>query len=170
VLVVTEVDDRQKALALGADAFAHKPIDREWLVRTLRALAGGGTGQRILIIDDDDVSRYLLKTLLRDTALVISEASGGSEGLEKARTDRPDVIFCDLYMPGMDGTDVLRALEADPATRGIPVVMNTVKKLTDDQRQELERQAVAVLSKESFTTSGALEEVRRALTKAGIDA
>jgi signal transduction histidine kinase/CheY-like chemotaxis protein len=169
VLVVTEVDDRQKALALGADAFAHKPVDREWMVRTLRALAGGGTGKRVLIIDDDDVSRYLLKSLLRDTAFVVSEASDGREGLEKARMDRPDVIFCDLYMPGMDGTDVLRALEADPATRGIPVVMNTVKKLTEEQRQELERQAVAVFSKESYTSGGAREEVRRALTKAGID-
>jgi signal transduction histidine kinase/CheY-like chemotaxis protein len=169
VLVVTEVDDRQKALALGADDFAHKPVDREWIVRTLRALAGGGSNKRVLIIDDDDVSRYLLKTVLRDTTLIVSEASDGSTGVEKARIDRPDVIFCDLYMPGMGGVEVLQALADDPATEGIPVVMNTVKTLTEEQRQNLERRAVAVLSKESFTSGNALGEVRRALTKAGIE-
>jgi CheY-like chemotaxis protein len=124
----------------------------------------------VLIIDDDDVYRYLLKTLLRDTTLVISEASNGTAGVELARAERPDVIFCDLFMPGMDGVEVLQALGADPATTSIPVVMNTVKKLTDEQRQDLERRAIAVLSKEFFTSGDALAEVRRALTRAGIEA
>jgi CheY-like chemotaxis protein len=168
VLVATDVDDHQKALALGADEYTRKPVDAEWLVRTLGALAGAGA-KRALIIDDDAASRYLLRTVLRDTALVISEAAGGSEGLAKARTEGPDVIFCDLFMPGMGGAEVLEALAADPATRGIPVVMNTVKKLTREQRQDLEARAVAVLSKESFSSGDALGEVRRALTKAGIE-
>jgi signal transduction histidine kinase/CheY-like chemotaxis protein len=170
VVVVTQLDDRDKAMGLGADAFAHKPVDRDWVVRTLRTLAGGGGGKRVLIIDDDDVYRYLLKTLLRDTTLVISEASNGTAGVELARAERPDVIFCDLFMPGMDGVEVLQALGADPATTSIPVVMNTVKKLTDEQRQDLERRAIAVLSKEFFTSGDALAEVRRALTRAGIEA
>ena len=168
VVVVTEVDDRQKALALGADAFRQKPVDSEWIVTTLRALGGGGSGKRALIIDDDEVSRYLLRTLLRDTSLVISEASDGTQGVARARAERPDVIFCDLSMPGMDGSEVLQALADDPATRDIPVVMNTVKKLTVDQRRDLERLAVAVLSKETLTSGDALAEVRGALTKAGI--
>jgi signal transduction histidine kinase/DNA-binding response OmpR family regulator len=168
VLVVTEVDDRQKALALGADEFMQKPVDREAIVRALRELGGGGSGKRVLIIDDDDVSRYLLRTLLRDTTLLITEASDGAQGLEKARAERPDVIFCDLSMPTMDGAEVLQALADDPSTRAIPVVMNTVKKLTAEQRGDLERRAVAVLSKESFTRGDAMFEVRQALLKAGI--
>ena len=169
VAVVTEVDDGQKAQALGADEFRQKPVDREWLVATLRALGGGGRGKHVLIIDDDEVSRYLLRTLLRDTTLVISEAPDGTQGVAKARAEAPDVIFCDLSMPGMDGAQVLQALADDPATRSIPVVMNTVKKLTAEQRGDLERRAVAVLSKESLTGGDAMGEVRRALTKAGIE-
>jgi signal transduction histidine kinase/CheY-like chemotaxis protein len=169
LVVVTEVDDRQKALALGADEFRQKPVDREWTLATLRALGGGGRGKRLLIIDDDAASRYLLRTLLRDTSLVISEATDGAQGVAKARAEIPDVIFCDLSMPGMDGAEVLQELADDPATRAIPVVMNTVKKLTAEQRGDLERHAVAVLSKESLSTGEAMAEVRRALTKAGIE-
>ena len=169
VLVVTDVADRQKALALGADAFANKPIDRDWLLDTLRRLVNRRPGRRILIIDDDQISRYILRGLLRGTGHLVTEAAGGAEGIEKAREQRPDVIFCDLLMPGMAGHEVLEQLAADPATRGIPVIVNTAGVLPADERAFLEQRAAGILSKELFGRTDGGDEVRRLLARAGIE-
>jgi CheY-like chemotaxis protein len=149
VLVVTDVDDHSKALALGARAFAQKPVDRDWLLESLRAFTTGRRRRQVLIIDDDPVSRYLLRGVVA-----------------VARRERPDVIFCDVVMPGFSGLDVLRELSSDPATRDIPIVMNTAKVLTSEERRELAR-AAAVLSKESYASGGAAAEIHKALEKVG---
>jgi len=169
VLAVVAPDDRGKALALGVDACHTAPPGREELLEILRKLGGGSTARRILVIDDDDVARYLMKTFLRDTSCVVSEASTGRAGLEAARLHRPDAIFCDVFMPDMTGLQVLSELRADPATRGIPVVLNTAKALTEDERAEIERRGVAVLLKDRFSRSDAAAEVRRILIESGID-
>src|SRR5437667_2352800 len=169
VLVVTDVDDHSKALALGARAFAQKPVDRDWLLESLRAFATGRRRRQVLIIDDDPVSRYLLRGVLRDFPCAVVEASNGAEGVAMARRDRPDVIFCDVVMPGFSGIDVLRELSSDPATRDIPIVMNTAKVLTSEERRELAR-AAAVLSKESYASGGAAAEIHKALEKVGFAA
>jgi CheY-like chemotaxis protein len=169
VLVVTDVDDHSKALALGARAFAQKPVDRDWLLESLRAFTTGRRRRQVLIIDDDPVSRYLLRGVLRDFPCAVVEASNGAEGVAMARRDRPDVIFCDVVMPGFSGLDVLRELSSDPATRDIPIVMNTAKVLTPEERRELAR-AAAVLSKESYASGGAAAEIHKALEKVGFAA
>jgi CheY-like chemotaxis protein len=169
VLVVTDVDDHSKALALGARAFAQKPVDRDWLLESLRAFTAGRRRRQVLIIDDDPVSRYLLRGVLRDFPCAVVEASNGVEGVAMARRDRPDVIFCDVVMPGCSGLDVLRELSSDPATRDIPIVMNTAKVLTPEERRELAR-ATAVLSKESYASGGAAAEIHKALEKVGFAA
>jgi signal transduction histidine kinase/CheY-like chemotaxis protein len=169
VLVVTDVSDHQKAVALGADAFANKPIDRDWLVDNLRNLVPGPAGRRILIIDDDQVSRYLLRGLLRRTGHIVTEAGSGAEGLEKAREQRPDVIFCDLLMPGMPGLEVLERLATDPVTRGIPVIVNTAGVLPPEERALLEQRTSGILSKDLFGRNEGPAEVRRLLAQAGIE-
>jgi signal transduction histidine kinase/CheY-like chemotaxis protein len=169
VLAVVRPDDADKALALGADRCLTETADRDQLLAALRSLGGGPTARRVLVIDDDAVGRYLMKTFLRDTACIVSEATGGREGLEAARRDRPDVIFCDLYMPDMGGLEVLSRLKADPATQDIPVVLNTAKSLSPEERLDLERRGVAVLLKDRFSRADAAAEVRRILVQSGID-
>jgi signal transduction histidine kinase/CheY-like chemotaxis protein len=169
VIVATDVEDHDKALALGARAFTRKPVDRTWLIESLRAFTAGRQRRQVLIIDDDPVARYLLRGVLRDVPCAIAEAASGAEGMEIARRDRPDVIFCDVVMPGISGYDVLRELAADPATRDIPVVMNTAKVLTTEERRGLAR-AAAVVSKDVFASGRAADEIQRALEKAGFAA
>jgi signal transduction histidine kinase/CheY-like chemotaxis protein len=169
VLAVVTKDDCDKALALGADRCVTGAFDRDELLDALRSLGGGPSARRVLVIDDDAVGRYLMRTFLRDTSCIVSEASGGREGLETARRERPDVIFCDLFMPDMGGLEVLSELKADPATHDIPVVMNTAKSLTPEERAELERRGVAVLLKDRFSRADAAAEVRRILVQNGIE-
>jgi signal transduction histidine kinase/CheY-like chemotaxis protein len=169
VLAIVRAEDRDKALALGADYCCTALPGRDELLEILRRLGGGPTARRVLVIDDDAVGRYLMRTFLRDTSCVVSEAAGGRDGIEVARRERPDIIFLDLYMPDMGGLEVLSELRADPITHDIPVVLNTAKSLTAEERTDLERRGVALLLKDRFSRADAAAEVRRLLVQNGID-
>jgi signal transduction histidine kinase/DNA-binding response OmpR family regulator len=80
----------------------------------------------VLIIDDDPAVRDLMQSFLGKEGYRIAVATGGEEGLKRARELRPDVITLDVAMPSMDGWSVLSALKADPALHDIPVIMLTM--------------------------------------------
>src|SRR5215468_9818617 len=107
VIVVSSVDDRRKGLALGADAYGLKPVTRSWLLGEVDRLTGHGRVPEALIIDDDDVARYVLKRLLSHVPCVITEMPNGTDGFQAARELRPDIVFLDLSMPDVSGADVL---------------------------------------------------------------
>jgi len=116
--------------------------------RRTRSIDHATPVQRVLIIDDEEIARYVLTQCLASTPYVVGEAATGMEGLRRAREDRPQVIFPDLNMPGVDGYAVLEQLTADPATRDIPVVTCTSKKLTLSERARLAAQAAGFLAKD----------------------
>jgi signal transduction histidine kinase/CheY-like chemotaxis protein len=167
VLVVTMVDNRHKAVALGADAFCAKPLERAWLLERLCAVADPAAREKVLLIDDDEVARYLLKGLLADTRFVAVEAADGAEGLRLARSEHPRMIFLDLDLPGVSGFDVLDALQADAATRHIPVVIHTSKAIEAAERARLAG-AAAILSKDNPSREVAQARLREALVRAGL--
>jgi signal transduction histidine kinase len=82
--------------------------------------------KRVLVIDDDDTFRYILRQIIANEARYeVLEASNGSDGLRLAKDERPDVIVLDLQMPHVDGFTVLQELNADQRTSIIPVVVST---------------------------------------------
>jgi CheY-like chemotaxis protein len=91
--------------------------------------------RKILIIDDEDSIREVVKVTLEVlsgwTALT---ASSARQGITMAAAELPDAILLDVMMPDMDGFQTLQALQANPATRSIPVVMLTAKVKTGDAR------------------------------------
>jgi signal transduction histidine kinase/CheY-like chemotaxis protein len=166
VFVVTVVENREKALALGATGFHTKPIDRHWLVSQLQALSSPAAAQ-VLIIDDDEVSRYVLKGVLSSTGYQLLEAHGGKEGLRSAKERKPGLIILDLAMPDMDGYEVLAALKEDTATREIPVVIHTSKVLDSNERSLLHA-AVDVIPKETASQGFAGSRLAEAFGRAGL--
>jgi signal transduction histidine kinase/CheY-like chemotaxis protein len=170
VVVLSTTDDPGKGLALGADVYAVKPVEREWLLDTLRRLAGVARVPHALVIDDEDASRYVLKRLLSEIGCTVTEAPNGADGLRLARHARPDAIFLDLGMPGMSGEEVLAELKADPALADIPVIVVTAKALGDRARDELAAKVVAVLSKDHSSREAALASLQEAWAKAGLAA
>jgi CheY-like chemotaxis protein len=166
VLVVTVVDNRDKALALGADAFHPKPVDRLWLLDELDEIADRSSGRQVLLIDDDEASRYLVKSALGRSDFRILEASGGHEGLRKARESAPELIILDLSMPDLSGFEVLAKLKENARTSSIPVIIHTSKVLDDDERATLAN-AVAIVSKESSSREALLENFANAFHDAG---
>jgi signal transduction histidine kinase/DNA-binding response OmpR family regulator len=84
-------------------------------------------GERcVLIVDDDESIRQLLRFELEPYGIRVFEAENGARGLELARGEKPDAILLDVLMPGLDGWQTLRALKESPETRSIPVLMLSV--------------------------------------------
>jgi CheY-like chemotaxis protein len=164
VVVVSALEEREKGLALGADAYLVKPIKRRTLIETLTGLhAEGPAALRVLTIDDEEAARYIVRQCLPGPLFDVSEASSGAEGLSRARADRPDVILLDLIMPDMTGRETLEQLLADPVTRDIPVVIATGAALVDDEKRALLRHASAVVLKENLSRHTLQDVVRTAL-------
>jgi signal transduction histidine kinase/CheY-like chemotaxis protein len=170
VLVVTVTNRHERARALGADEFCVKPIDREWLTRKLAALARQGHAvERVLVVDDDELSRYMVRKMLAQEPYEVIEASDGREGLRAARERAPHVIILDFMMPGLTAFDVLDELKADPVTRHTPVIIHTSKQLTSDERSRLATQAADILPKQSVSRELAIGRIRDVLAKAGAE-
>jgi CheY-like chemotaxis protein len=105
----------------------------------------------VLVIDDEEAARYLVRHNLQNTHYVLSEATDGHDGLRHARSDQPDLIVLDLMMPGLTGFEVLEELKADTATEKIPVIIFTSKALEPHEEEFLSRNAAAVLPKDRLT-------------------
>jgi adenylate cyclase len=80
---------------------------------------------RLLVVDDVPQNGRLLEAMLTPHGYSVTLAYSGGEGLEKVRTERPDLVLLDILMPDMTGYEVCRRLREDPATRLLPVVMLT---------------------------------------------
>lgn len=80
-----------------------------------------------LIVDDSDVERRRLQTLLESAGFHTVCASSGTEALEAVKRGRPDAIFMDVNMPEMDGFAATRTLKADNATKDIPIIIVSVR-------------------------------------------
>jgi len=159
VAVVSTVDDEHKARSLGADAYCAKPIDRHTLLQVLTRLVMPEAVKRVLIVDDEEVCRYVLRQHLITPHHVIFEARTGSEALRMARDERPDVICLDLMMPDIDGYELMRCLRADPATEQIPIVVVTAKHLDDGERRALLQHAATILPKDLVSRAAAVAAV-----------
>jgi len=166
VFVVTVVENQSKAMALGATAFHAKPIDRAWLLNQLQATLDRHEGQ-ILMVDDDEIARYLLRGLLAGSGHRLLEAQGGVEGLRVARLSKPNLIILDLSMPDLSGFEVLETLKRDPETREIPVVIYTSQSLDSEERARLQ-DAVDIVPKGASSREAAETRFAEAMVRAGL--
>ncbi len=116
-----------------------------------RGQAAPGERQRVLLIDDDEAARYVTRQLIAaDPQFIPVEAHNGIEGLRLAREEPPAVIVLDLLMPDMDGFAVLRNLQADAATRSIPVVIATSLPIDADLKGRLPPE-IPLVSKQTLS-------------------
>lgn len=106
------------------------------------------TTKHILIIDDEhDIRAVAQLTLEAVGGWDVSVAVSGAEGLAKAADEQPDVILLDVMMPDIDGIETFRALQANPATRSIPVILMTAKVQPAEQRRFAELGVAGIIPK-----------------------
>jgi CheY-like chemotaxis protein len=100
----------------------------------------------VLIVDDEEAFRYVMRRMIDSQQYEILEAVDGDAAVAAAQSARPDIIILDINLPQRDGYAVLDELASDDATRGIPVIMSTSLVLSDRDRARLTH-SYAVLSK-----------------------
>jgi signal transduction histidine kinase/CheY-like chemotaxis protein len=122
----------------------------------------------VLVIDDEQAARYLLRKLLTSLGCTVIEAGSGETGLQRAAEERPVVIVLDLQMPDMLGTEVLARLKRAPATAAIPVIIATSQIIPTAERERLETHAAAVIGKSRLGEADGVEQIRGVLQAAGV--
>ena len=166
IIVVSSSGDEGKAINLGADEYLGKPVDPEHLLRVLDRVTGRSSVTRVLLVDDEEISRYLVRQLLPRGVFDLREAATGVEGLVRLRDERPDIVLLDLNMPGMDGYQFLERLDAEG---DIPAIVLTSMILDNEQRKRLGR-AVKIVSKSDLSSPVLTAAISGALAKSELPA
>jgi CheY-like chemotaxis protein len=93
---------------------------------------------RILIVEDNELSRDMLSRRLAKRGYEVVVAAHGQEGVEKASAESPDLILMDLALPVLDGWEATRRIKADAGTRDIPIIALTAFAMASDERKARE--------------------------------
>jgi two-component system, cell cycle response regulator DivK len=91
--------------------------------------------KRILVVEDHEDNRQILRVLLGSAGYEMIEAHDGETALTTAASERPDLILMDIQLPGLDGYEATRRIKADPALRGIPIIAVTSYALSGDEEK-----------------------------------
>jgi CheY-like chemotaxis protein len=100
-----------------------------------------------MVVDDNLANRHIMSSLLESAGVRVVTAAGGLDAIERAHTDRPQIIFMDLKMNDLDGFEATRRLASDPATSSIPVVAVTASALGNSRQRARDAGCVDYLSK-----------------------
>ena len=92
---------------------------------------------RILLVEDNEMNRDMLSRRLRREGFEVEVAVDGREGVDRARSVRPDLVLMDMSLPVLDGYEATRLLKNDPGTASIPVVALTAHAMTGDRERSL---------------------------------
>jgi CheY-like chemotaxis protein/anti-sigma regulatory factor (Ser/Thr protein kinase) len=154
VVVVSVVDNPALGRALGALDYFVKPVDREALLSRLGRYTFMTKVRheeiRILLVDDEPANLELLESTLQPAGFTTLRASGGKQGIEMARAQKPHLVLLDLMMPEVTGFDVVEAMRRDESTRPIPIMVLTSKQLTDNDKRQLNGEVAAVFERNSL--------------------
>jgi CheY-like chemotaxis protein len=156
VVMVTIVDDKNKGFALGASDYLTKPVNRERLAAIVNkyrrnapaqstAQANGNFPQThavgapgpVLVVEDDEAAREILRHTLEQEDLEVIEAGDGRAALAQVASKRPELILLDLMLPHMDGFEFITQLRQNPDWQSIPIVIITGLDLTPAECQRL---------------------------------
>lgn len=102
---------------------------------------------RILVVDDSQTMLAATKKILEGGGHQVIVAMSGEEGIEKASSEKPELIFMDLVMPGISGFEATRKITTDPETKDIPVVILTTKDQETDKVWAKRQGAVDFIAK-----------------------
>jgi signal transduction histidine kinase/DNA-binding response OmpR family regulator len=161
VIMLTMLDDRGLGFAMGAVDYLTKPINMQQLTGVLQRHIERRQNQSILIVEDDNVTRAMIRRLLEREGWAVYEASDGKDGLDQVAAHRPGLILLDLMMPQMDGFSFVAELRQTPEWSDIPVVVITAKDLTEEEQRKLGEHAERVLRKGTYGKEALLREIQR---------
>ncbi len=118
--------------------------------------------RRILVVEDQEDNRQIVRDLLTSVGYELIEAANGEEGVRMAGQHRPDLILMDIQLPILDGYEATRRIKADPELREIPIIAVTSYALSGDDVKALEAGCDAYVTK-PFSPRALLAKIREYL-------
>jgi CheY-like chemotaxis protein len=173
VIMLTIVDERTLGYSLGAAEYMTKPIDRNRLLQLLRRFAARTGEAVVLVVDDSEDVRSVVRQTVEKSGLKTVEAENGQAALDwLAKNPMPALVLLDLMMPVMDGFTFLERVQSIPALAHMPIVVLTAKDLTDAERRIVNERTLLVLTKGAqplSTLGSALAAIARQPAQTGAE-
>jgi PAS domain S-box-containing protein len=172
VVIISILADRTKGFALGAAAVMQSPVSRQELSECLVGLGLSPISKdrpvKVLIVDDEPKAVELVAVRIGGLANTVLRAYGGREAIAMAERELPDLIVLDLIMPEVNGFEVVDALNENPATALIPIVVVTASEITEADRTRLNGFVSTIMGKAGFDGERFMCEVRRAMASRAV--
>ena len=148
VIMLTIVDERTMGYSLGASEYMTKPVDRNRLIELLRRFAATTREAVVLVVDDSEDVRAVVRSTVEKAGLKIAEAENGQAALDWLKKNpAPALVLLDLMMPVMDGFTFLDHVKEVPTLAQVPIVVLTAKDLTEAERRVVNERTLLVLTK-----------------------
>ena len=159
VIILSIMENKALGYSLGVADYIVKPFERRTLLKKLAGLELI-RGKRVLVVDDDEDIREMIKLGLTGEGYSVQSESTGAAALAVLAAEPPDVIFLDLNLPDMNGLEILGKIEKNREFRDIRVFILTGRNLGAEELSELERKAVTVIEKGSVSLSAILSSLK----------
>ena len=164
IIICSIVEDTAKGYALGATDYLLKPIIEDDLINALTRLDAGGMIREVLVIDDDEDDLRLLEKLLKETKKYEPIlAKGGPAGWQRIETTPPHAVILDLFMPGMDGFQIIEKMQENSELKEIPIIIVSGGDLTSTQQEKLNELNHHLIQKGTLDSNGLVEALERTL-------
>jgi CheY-like chemotaxis protein len=167
VILLSFVGNKSLGFALGASDYLTKPVDGKRLAALLNkyrrdqdGVASNNLTCQILIVEDDVVTREILRSVLETQGWAVTEADNGRAALDRLKVARPHLILLDLMLPEMDGFELIGEIRKSHSGDPIPIVVITGKNLTPAESQQLNGYVERVLQKGVYSCDTLLRDVR----------
>jgi len=169
VIMMTIVDEKEMGFSLGATDYLTKPINPHRLLSIVRNYQQKPCAEHeaetadghILVVEDDEVTREMLRRILVKDGWNVKEAANGRLALDCIAEKHPDLILLDLMMPEMGGFQVISKLRTTPEWQAIPVIVVTAMELTEDEKAFLNGSVAQILQKAAYSRDELLREVHQ---------
>ncbi len=155
----------QDSLIEGASAYLSSITDGNDLLEAINRTSVNDSPLPILVVDDDALTRSLLRKFLSAAGYTSLEAESGEAALMMVNSRPVSLILLDLGLPGISGMDVLRRLRQSPNTRDLPVLIVTGANLSSEDDQEVREKDAEVLQKGTVSGRSLVDQVRAALSR-----
>jgi two-component system cell cycle response regulator len=172
ITALAMVGDRERALGSGFDGYIPKPIEPERFISQLqlimkdaqqRSAPQASAGPRVLVVDDIEVNRQVIRGALAPFGYRIAEASHAADALQQVRREKPALILCHVHMPARDGFELAQDVKREKRRRQIPFIfISSTAWQTADRRRAMELGANRLILR-PIDPQKLLDEVRAAL-------
>ena len=161
MVLLTLVNEKDLGYLLGQAEYLTKPVDWSRLSGVLHKYCPAAGAPRILVVEDDEATRHVLRRMLTKHGWSVAEAENGRTALRRMEEQIPALVLLDLMMPEIDGFEFLTVLRRHKEWGAVPVVVLTSKDLTSEERTRLTGNVERILQKGEYNRDALLREVRR---------